>query len=203
MVSLYSEEDKFDEVFLSNYAVINLQNPLARIPGVGQVFVRGAGPYSMRVWLDPKKLQDYSITTLDVVSAIQGQNVQVVAGQLGGPPVPPDQTYQFTVNALGRLSDVKQFEDIIIKSPPDPVRPGRPHPGRRPGGAKPADLQQLCRYERPPGRPNRHFHPARRQCPGSRRRVRAAMAEMSKDFPPGLIYASHYDTTKFVDRDHS
>ena len=92
-------------------------NPLARIPGVGQVFARGAGAYSMRVWLNPKKLQDYSITTLDVVNAIQGQNVQVVAGQLGGPPAPPDQAYQFTVNALGRLSDVKQFEDIIIKAP--------------------------------------------------------------------------------------
>ncbi len=78
---------------------------------------KGAGPYSMRVWLDPKKLQDYSLTTLDVVNAIQGQNVQVVAGQMGGPPVPPDQVFQFTVNALGRLSDVKQFEDIIVKSP--------------------------------------------------------------------------------------
>ena len=118
VVSLYSEEDKFDEAFLSNYAVINLQNPLARLPGVGQIRVFGAGPYSMRVWLDPNKLQDYNLTTLDVVAAIQGQNVQVVAGQLGGPPVPPEQAFQFTVNALGRLADVEQFENIIIKSHP-------------------------------------------------------------------------------------
>ena len=70
----------------------------------------------MRVWLDPNKLYNYNLTTLDVVNAIQGQNVQVVAGQLGGPPVPPAQTFQFTVNALGRLEDVAQFENIIIKS---------------------------------------------------------------------------------------
>ena len=83
----------------------------------------GAGPYSMRVWLDPKKLHDYSFTTLDVVNAIQGQNVQVVAGQIGGPPVPPDQTFQFTVNALGRLEDVTQFQNIIVKSPRGPNPP--------------------------------------------------------------------------------
>ena len=133
VVSLYSEDDRFDDTFLSNYAVINLQNPLARLPGVGQVLVMGAGPYSMRVWLDPKKLQDYSLTTLDVVNAIQGQNVQVVAGQLGGPPVPPEQTFQFTVNALGRLSDVKQFEDIIIKSPRGPKAPRSSACGTSPG----------------------------------------------------------------------
>ncbi len=74
--------------------MINLQYPLARLPGVGQVKVFGAGPYSMRVWLDPNKLQYYNLTTMDVVHAIQKQNVQVVAGQLGGPPVPPDQTFQ-------------------------------------------------------------------------------------------------------------
>jgi HAE1 family hydrophobic/amphiphilic exporter-1 len=116
VIGLYSEDNQFDETYLSNYAVINIQNPLARIPGVGQVAVRGAGPYSMRVWLDPNKLYHYGLTTLDVVDAIQQQNVQVVGGQLGAPPVPADQAFQITVNALGRLSDVKQFEDIIVKS---------------------------------------------------------------------------------------
>jgi HAE1 family hydrophobic/amphiphilic exporter-1 len=109
VVSLYSETDKFDPSFLSNYAVINLQYPLGRLPGVGQIRVVGAGPYSMRVWLNPKKLHDFNLTTLDVVRAIQSQNVQVVAGQLGGPPVPPDQVHQFTVNALGRLQTRGQF----------------------------------------------------------------------------------------------
>jgi hydrophobic/amphiphilic exporter-1 (mainly G- bacteria), HAE1 family len=198
VVSLYSEQDKFDEVFLSNYAVINLQNPLARIPGVGQVYIRGAGPYSMRVWLNPKKLQDYQITTLDVVSAIQGQNVQVVAGQLGGPPAPPDQTYQFTVNALGRLADVKQFEDIIIKAP-------------RTESAQVVRIRDVARVELS----QQSFanfagmsgHKATQivlfTLPGANAlevagRVRQAVAEMSKDFPPGLTYSTHYDTTKFV-----
>ena len=116
VISIYSDDDRYDATYLSNYAIINLQYPLGRLAGVGQIQVFGAGPYSMRVWLDPNKLKYYNLTTLDVVHAIQNQNVQVVAGRLGAPPVPPDQTFQFTVNALGRLSDVKQFQDIIVKS---------------------------------------------------------------------------------------
>src|SRR4029077_6529986 len=86
VASLYSDDDRFEEIFLSNYALINLQNPLARLPGVGQVRIFGAGPYSMRVWLDPRRLQTFGITTADVLAAIQGQNIQVVAGKMGGPP---------------------------------------------------------------------------------------------------------------------
>src|SRR5215813_2996460 len=117
VASLYSDDDRYDEIFLSNYAIINVVNPLARLPGVGQVRVFGAGSYSMRVWLNPKRLQTFGLTTADVLSAIQGQNVEVTAGQLGGPPVPAEQSFQFTINALGRLSDARQFEDIIIKAP--------------------------------------------------------------------------------------
>jgi hydrophobic/amphiphilic exporter-1 (mainly G- bacteria), HAE1 family len=116
VASLYSDDERFEEIFLSNYALINLQNPLARLPGVGQVRIFGAGSYSMRVWLDPKRLQTFGLTTTDVMSAIRGQNVEVVAGQLGGPPVPGDQPFQFTINALGRLSDAQQFGDIVIRS---------------------------------------------------------------------------------------
>ena len=200
VVSLYSEEDKFDESFLSNYAVINLQNPLARLPGVGQIRVVGAGAYSMRVWLDPNKLHDYSITTLDVVNAIQGQNVQVVAGQLGGPPVPPEQAFQFTVNALGRLEDVKQFEEIIIKS-------------ARAESAQIVRIRDVARVELSQQSYSNFAgmsgHKAAQiitySLPGANaltvaEEVRQAMAKMSKDFPPGLTYASHYDTTKFVDQ---
>ena len=115
MVSLYSEKDRYDDTFLSNYAMINLQYPLGRLPGVGQIKVVGAGAYSMRVWLAPNKLQYHNLTTMDVVNAIKQQNVQVVAGQLGGPPVPTSQVFQFTINAMGRLSDVSQFENIIVK----------------------------------------------------------------------------------------
>jgi HAE1 family hydrophobic/amphiphilic exporter-1 len=198
VVSLFSETDKFDEVFLSNYAVINLQNPLARLPGVGQVFIRGAGPYGMRVWLDPKKLQDYQITTLDVVNAIKGQNVEVVAGQMGGPPVPPDQTYQFTVNALGRLSNTTEFGNIIIKAP-------------RSQSAQVVRIRDVARVEL--GQQSyasfagMSGHWATQiiifTLPGANalqvaQEVRDAMEVMSKNFPPGLTYSTHYDTTKFV-----
>ena len=200
VVSLYSEKDKFDETFLANYAVINLQNPLARLPGVGQVAVRGAGAYSMRVWLDPNKLQDYSITTLDVMEAIRGQNVQVVAGQLGGPPVPTNQVFQFTVNALGRLSDVEQFQDIIIKS-------------QRGESAQIVRIRDVARVELSQQTYSNFAsmsgHKAAQipvyTLPGANalavaQEVRQAMAEMSKDFPPGMAYTTHYDTTKFVEQ---
>src|SRR5262249_25011804 len=116
--SLYSDDDRYDETFLSNYAIINLQNPLARLPGVGQVQVLGAGPYSMRIWLDPVKLKAYDLTVLDVQRAIQSQNIQVASGQLGGPPVASNQIFQFTVTTMGRLSDVGEFENIIVKAKP-------------------------------------------------------------------------------------
>ncbi len=83
VISIYSDDDRYDATYLSNYAIINLQYPLGRLDGVGQIMVFGAGPYSMRVWLDPNKLKYYNLTTLDVVHAIQQQNVQVVAGRLG------------------------------------------------------------------------------------------------------------------------
>src|SRR5215469_17016803 len=121
--SLYSDDDRFDETFLSNYAIINLQSPIARLPGVGQVQVLGAGPYGMRIWLDPIKLRAYGLTVSEVQNAIQNQNVQVASGQLGGPPVPADQVFQFTVTTQGRLSDVSQFENIIVKVQPPSAGP--------------------------------------------------------------------------------
>jgi hydrophobic/amphiphilic exporter-1 (mainly G- bacteria), HAE1 family len=116
--SLYSDDDRFDETFLSNYAIINLRSPIARLPGVGQVQVLGAGPYSMRIWLDPIKLRAYGLTVPEVQNAIQNQNIQVASGQLGGPPVSSDQVFQFTVTTMGRLTEVSEFEDIIVKVQP-------------------------------------------------------------------------------------
>ncbi|WP_020565544.1 efflux RND transporter permease subunit [Methylosarcina fibrata] len=198
VVGLYSEDDRFDETFLSNYAVINLQNPLARLPGVGQIAVRGAGPYSMRVWLNPEKLRYFSLTTLDVIGAIQSQNLQVAAGQLGGPPAPVNQAFQFTVNSLGRLADVSQFENIVIKS-------------ARNESAQIVRIRDVARVEL-----SRQSYSNFSQSSGHKaavmpvftlpganaldvaEEVKQAMAKMSKDFPPGLSYEIRYDTTKFV-----
>ena len=120
MESLYSDDNRFGATYLSNYATINLVNPLSRLDGIGQVKVIGAGPYSMRIWLDPAKLKTFGLTVLQVEQAINNQNTQVASGQLGGPPVASNQIFQFTVNTMGRLSDVTQFENIIIKSEPPP-----------------------------------------------------------------------------------
>ena len=198
VASLYSDDDRFDEIFLSNYALINLQNPLARLPGVGQVRIFGAGPYSMRVWLDPKRLQTFGLTTGDVLTAIQGQNVQVVAGQLGAPPVPDDQPFQFTINALGRLSDARQFGDIIVKT----ARGTAPHIVRLRDVAR-VDLSQqsFSNYSRFSGHQSAQI--VMFALPGANaiavaNRVYAAMTEMGRQFPAGMKYAIRYDTTLFV-----
>ena len=113
VVDLFSDDDRYDETFLSNYGMINLQYPLARLPGVSQVKCVGAGQYAMRVWLNPNKLQYFGLTTMDVVDAIKQQNIQVVSGNLGGPPVPQNQAFQFTINALGRLSDIPNLKTSL------------------------------------------------------------------------------------------
>jgi HAE1 family hydrophobic/amphiphilic exporter-1 len=198
VVSLYSDDERFEEIFLSNYALINLQNPLARIPGVGQVRVFGAGPYSMRIWMDPKRLQTFGLTTSDVLTAIQGQNVQVVAGQLGAPPVPKDQPFQFTINALGRLSDARQFEEIIIKT----ATGAAPRIVRLKDIAR-VDLSQqsFSNFSRLHGHKSAQivvFSLPEANAIAVANRVYKAMAEMNEQFPAGLKYEIRYDTTLFV-----
>ena len=115
-VVLTSPEARYDSLYLANYATLHIRDELSRINGVGDVNVLGAGAYSMRVWLDPPSLKARGLTTQDVYNAIAEQNVQVPAGQIGQPPAPATQKFQFTVTTLGRLTDVAQFEDIIVKS---------------------------------------------------------------------------------------
>jgi HAE1 family hydrophobic/amphiphilic exporter-1 len=196
--SLYSDDERFDEIFLTNYAIINLQDPLARIPGIGQVRVAGAGPYSMRVWLDPKRLQTFGISTADVLAAVQGQNVQVVAGQLGAPPVPEDQPFQFTINALGRLSDARQFENIIIKT----ATGAAPQIVRLRDIAR-VDLSQqtFANFSRLNGHKSAQillFSLPRANAIAAADQAYKAMAEMSRKFPAGMKYVIRYDTTRFV-----
>jgi HAE1 family hydrophobic/amphiphilic exporter-1 len=115
-VTLTSPKHTYDGLFLNNYALINMQNELARLPGVGNVLIFGTGQYAMRIWLDPNKMQALSLTPSDVLNALRAQNVAVPAGQVGGPPVSSAQAFQLTVNVPGLLSDPDQFANIIIKS---------------------------------------------------------------------------------------
>jgi HAE1 family hydrophobic/amphiphilic exporter-1 len=198
VVSLYSDDDRYDEIFLSNYAIINLQNPLARIPGVGEVRVFGAGPYSMRVWLDPLKLDSMGITTADVQNAIQGQNQQLALGQLGAPPVPKGQPFQFTINSLGRLSDATQFQDIIVKT----VTGSAPQIVRLRDIARVELSQQnytnfaILSGHMSSGLPIFALPDANAIAVADT--CYKTMAQMSKTFPEGLKYKIRYDTTLFV-----
>jgi hydrophobic/amphiphilic exporter-1 (mainly G- bacteria), HAE1 family len=212
--SLYSDDDRFDETFLSNYAIINLQRPIARLPGVGQITVFGAGPYSMRVWLDPDKLKAYGLTVLDVENAIKHQNIQVAAGQIGGPPAPSNQLFQFTVNTLGRVSDVEQFENIIIKSQPPATEASQTlktiETNQTAAIVRVKDVgkvelsqQQYTIFSGLSGKKTAHI--AVFALPGANAlqvadEIRRLMAEMSKRFPPGLKYTTLYDTTLFINQ---
>src|SRR3974390_2358728 len=115
-VTLTSPNNKYDSLFLSNYATINIRDELSRLPGVGNVTVFGAGQDSMRVWLDPNKLQARGLQPQDVIQAIQQQSQEVAAGQIGAPPTPPGQAFQYTLNVNGRLDDAGEFENIIVKT---------------------------------------------------------------------------------------
>jgi hydrophobe/amphiphile efflux-1 (HAE1) family protein len=119
VVHLVSPGKRYDMLYLRNYAVLQVKDALARIPGAGQVRVFGAGDYAMRVWLDPQKVAARGLSAGDILRAIREQNVQVAAGVVGAPPMPEKVEYQLTVNARGRLVDEEEFGDIIIKSDAD------------------------------------------------------------------------------------
>src|SRR6202042_1194 len=124
-ISLYSEDNPetgkpyYDALYMSNYATINLKDAISRVEGVGDVLILGQQDYSMRIWLDPDKLQSRNLTVGDVIRVLREQNVQVAAGQIGQPPVPKGQDFQYTLSTLGRLVDADQFADIVLKTGSD------------------------------------------------------------------------------------
>src|SRR6188768_4031808 len=116
IVNLYSPDDTRDNLYLSNYATIQLRDELSRLPGVGDITYLGQRDYSMRIWLDPDQMAVRNLSTGDIVQAIEQQNTQVAAGQIGQPPAPSDQVFQYTMSTLGRLTDDDQFGRMILKS---------------------------------------------------------------------------------------
>jgi len=195
-VMLISPDQRYDELFLCNYATLRVKDELARLKGVGEVVTFGAGDYSMRIWLDPEKLRSRNLTTNDVVAAIREQNVQVAAGQIGQPPAPKGQDFQFTINTLGRLESVRQFEDIIVKTAPGGRITRTKDVARVELGSHIYDLSGQLN-----GRPTTIL--GIYQLPGANalevgQRVKAKMAELSKAFPEGLEYEIPFDVTRFV-----
>ena len=196
VVHLVSPDGRYDPVYLRNYALLNVRNELARLPGAGQVVVFGAGDYAMRVWLDPNKVASRNLSASDVVQAIREQNLQVAAGVVGAPPMPNPQAYQLTVRARGRLVDEAEFGNIIVKTGEN---------------GEVTRLRDLARIELGAGdfalRAMLDNKSAVAvvvfQAPGSNAlalssAVREKMDELKTRFPDGVSWAAVYDPTVFV-----
>jgi HAE1 family hydrophobic/amphiphilic exporter-1 len=197
-VSLTSPDSRYDSLFLSNYAVINLQNELSRLPGVGNVAVFGAGQYAMRIWMNPELLQARGLTPQDIINVVQEQSQEVTAGQVGIPPVPRGQDFQYTLNVSGRLNEAVDYESIIVKV--DQQNGGRITRVRDIGRVE-LGAQTYSQSFMQNGRPAAGigiFQLPEANAITVARDVAAKMAALSKSFPPGLAYDVPFDTTKFV-----
>src|SRR5215469_4745330 len=195
-VTLTSPDARYDSLYLSNYATINIRDELSRLSGVGNVTVFGAGQYSMRIWLDPNKLQVRDLEPQDVIQAIQQQSQEVSAGQVGSPPTPPGQAFQYTLNVNGRLDDASQFEDIIVKTGSNGDVTRVRDVGSVELGAQ--TYSQIFSLNNQPAAGIGVF-----QSPGAnalqvQQAVEKKMAELSRAFPQGITYNTPFDTTKFV-----
>jgi HAE1 family hydrophobic/amphiphilic exporter-1 len=197
MVSLDSPDGSVDPVMLSNYAYLQILDPLKRLPGVGEVQMFGERRYSMRVWLDPDRMAALGITAVDVQNVIAEQNIQVAAGKIGQSPAPAGTAFEMQVNARGRLSDPAQFGDIVVRT------------GKEDGAI--VRLRDVARIELGALQysSSTDFNGSQSivlavfQSPGSnalelQSQVNAKMEELAKRFPKGIAYHTYYDTTRFV-----
>jgi multidrug efflux pump len=196
VVNLFSPDGRYDQVYVSNFAYLQVRDVLARLPGVGSISIFGARDYSMRVWLDPQKIADRNLTADEVVNAIREQNVQVAAGQIGQPPIGKGLSFQYILNTQGRLTDEKEFAAIVIKS-------GADGQVTHLGDVARVELAALdySMNSKLNGHPTAAL--AIFQLPGSNSiktsdAVHAAMEDLKKRFPPGLDYGIVFDTTGFT-----
>ena len=196
VVHLTSPDKRYDMLYLSNYALLNIKDELARLGGVGDVQLFGMGDYSLRVWLDPNKTASRNLTATDVVTAIREQNRQVAAGALGAPPAPNAQAFQLSINTQGRLVSEEEFENIIIRSGANGEITRLKDIARVELGSSQYALRSLL--DNQPAVAIPIF-----QRPGSNaiqisNDVRAKMDELKKGFPAGMDYSIVYDPTIFV-----
>jgi multidrug efflux pump len=196
VVHLTSPDNSRDELYVANYAFLQVKDQLARISGVGDVIVFGARDYSMRVWLDPERLASRNMTASDIVRAIREQNLQVAAGAIGQPPVPTGGDFQLTISTQGRLLDEEQFGDIIVKQGSQGQVTRVRDVARVELAAR--DYSIASQLNGKPAAAMVIF-----QLPGSNAidtsdRVRAKMEELKRNFPQGLDYRIVYDTTVFA-----
>ena len=196
IVNLFSPDESRSNLYLSNYATIQLRDELSRLPGVGDISFLGQRDYSMRIWLDPERAAIRGVTADDIVHAIEQQNTQVAAGQIGQPPVPDGQVFQYTMTTLGRLVDEPQFDNIIVKTDTTGRTTRLKDVARAELGALAYD--QACSLDGSPSVALSVY-----QLPGSNaldtaKIVRAKMEELRDRFPAGVDYSIVYDTTPFI-----
>ena len=198
IITLTSPDARYDALFLSNFATLQLRDKLARVQGVSDVNVFGIGQYSMRVWLDPRQMLQRSLMPSDVIAAIQKQNAFVSAGQINMPPAPAGEDFQLTIDVKGDLSTVGEFENVIVKYAPDL-------------GGQITRLRDIGRIELGAQTYSQFFKMDGQVAGGiaiyqlpeanaldTAERVRATMAELAQSFPKGLLYTIPFDTTLFV-----
>ncbi|MDX2198296.1 MAG: efflux RND transporter permease subunit, partial [Phycisphaerae bacterium] len=195
VISIWSDDGRYDDLYLSNYITLNMKDELSRVPGVGGTAIFPAKEYGMRVWLDPEKLKARELTVADVNAAIAGQNVQVAAGAIGRPPAPAGQDFEFIVSTKGRLSDPEEFGEIIIKS--DDRRVVRVRDVARVElGAR--DYSTIAAFNGKPAGIIPIY-----QLPGANlvavaEAVEKKLEELKADFPDGLQGKYFYDSSMFI-----
>ncbi len=196
VVHLVSPDERYDMLYLSNYAYLNVKDEIARLPGVGSVQVFGAGEFSLRVWLDPDRLAARQLTATDVVRAIREQNLQVAAGVLGSPPAPSDTTFQLSVNAQGRLTSEEEFADIVVRAAPGGQITKIRDVGRVEMGANRYALRSLL--DNQPAVAIGIFQRPGTNALQASSDVRALMARLKESFPDGVDFRVVYDPTVYV-----
>jgi HAE1 family hydrophobic/amphiphilic exporter-1 len=195
-MGLYSEKQEYDTTFLSNYVDLYIVDALKRIPGVSDAQIFGARRYAMRLWLDPNRLASRNLTAQDVVDAVNEQNVQVGAGQIGAPPAPSGQMYQIDLKVAGRIADVAEFNNLVVKTNDDGTLIKLKDVGRAELGAE--NYTSFLRFRAQEGVGIGIF-----PVPGSNalniaKAVKAEMVRLAQSFPPGMKYQVAFDTTLFI-----
>ena len=196
VVHLVSPDERYDMLYLSNYAHLQVRDELTRLPGVGAAQVFGAGEYSMRVWLDPDRLASRQLTASDVVRAIREQNVQVAAGVLGAPPAPSDATFQLSINTQGRLSTEAEFANIVVRATDDGQITRLSDVARLELGSSRYSLRSLL--DNKPAVAIGVFQRPGTNALQASDDVHATMERLKASFPPGVDYRIVYDPTVFV-----
>jgi HAE1 family hydrophobic/amphiphilic exporter-1 len=196
IVTLTSPQNRYDSLYLANYATINLKDELSRLPGVGNVVVFGAGEYAMRVWLDPQKMKSRDLSVQDVINALQQQNAQVTAGQIGAPPAPGNVPFQYTLNVAGRLDKVSQFDNVIVKTGSQGQITRVRDVGHVELGAQ--TYSQIFSLDGKQAAGLAIFLSPGANALDVAHEVKQRMGELSRAFPQGLTYSIPFDTTVFV-----